>query len=88
MKTILIVLSLGIATFLVANTQAEDAKPASYPLTTCVISGEKLGGMGKPYSFVYEGTEVELCCPHCKPEFDKDPAKYIKEIKAAAPVAK
>lgn len=83
MKTFITVLSIGIVA-LAQTSRAEDAKPAApYPLTTCVISGEKLGGMGKPYVFTYEGTEVELCCAHCKPNFDKDPAKYIKEIQAA-----
>ena len=54
-------------------------------LKTCPISGEKLGGdMGEPYKFVYEGQEVKLCCSMCKAKFDKDPAKYIKKIQAAA----
>jgi len=82
MKTLITVLSIGIVAFATQTSRAEDAKPA-YPLTTCVVSGEKLGGMGKPYVFIYEGTEVELCCSHCKPNFEKDPAKYIEKIKAA-----
>ncbi len=54
-------------------------------LKTCPVSGEKLGGdMGKPFVFVYQGQEVKLCCPDCKANFDKDPAKYIKKIQAAA----
>jgi YHS domain-containing protein len=54
-------------------------------LTTCPVSGDKLGGdMGKPYVFVYQGQEVKLCCPDCKDKFDKDPAKYIKKIQDAA----
>jgi YHS domain-containing protein len=83
MKSSLIILFLGAVTMMAPSSQAADPQPAPYPLTTCVISGEKLGGMGKPFVFTYEGTEVELCCPHCKPDFDKDPAKYIKEIQAA-----
>jgi YHS domain-containing protein len=54
-------------------------------LKTCPISGDKLGGdMGEPFKFVYEGQEVKLCCSMCKAKFDKDPAKYIKKIEAAA----
>jgi YHS domain-containing protein len=54
-------------------------------LTTCPVSGDKLGGdMGKPYVMVYQGQEVKFCCPMCKADFDKDPAKYIKKIQAAA----
>jgi YHS domain-containing protein len=53
-------------------------------LKTCPVSGEKLGGdMGEPYTFVYQGQEVKLCCSMCKAKFDKDPAKYIKKIQAA-----
>ena len=39
--------------------------------------------MGKPYVFTYEGQEVKLCCPMCKKDFDKEPAKYLKLIRAA-----
>lgn len=53
-------------------------------LSTCPVSGEKLGGdMGGPYVFVYEGQEVKLCCKGCKKDFMKDPAKYLKTIRAA-----
>jgi YHS domain-containing protein len=60
------------------------AKPKPDLLKTCPVSGDKLGGdMGKPYVFVYDGQEVKLCCPMCKKDFDKEPAKYIKLIRAA-----
>ena len=52
-------------------------------LQTCPVSGDKLGDMGKPYVFVYKGQEVKLCCPNCKSDFDKDPGKYMKMIRAA-----
>jgi hypothetical protein len=78
---------------------AGDDKPAkdTYPLTTCVVSGEKLGGdMGAPYIFIYKdpnikndpGREVRLCCPMCLKDFKKDPAKYLKKIDEAAAKAK
>jgi hypothetical protein len=52
-------------------------------LTTCPVSGEKLDEMGKPFVFVYKDQEVKLCCKGCKKDFDKDPAKYMKLIRAA-----
>jgi YHS domain-containing protein len=58
------------------------AKPDK--MTTCPVSGEKLGEMGNPYVFVYQGQEVKLCCSGCKKDFDKDPAKYLKKIQDAA----
>ena len=62
-----------------------DASTNAIPdlLKTCPVSGEKLGEMGKPNVFAYKGQEVKLCCPGCKKEFDKAPAKYMKLIRAA-----
>jgi len=64
-----------------AEPMADKAK--SDLLNTCPVSGEKLGEMGKPYTFTYEKQEVKLCCKGCKKDFDKDPAKYMKLIRAA-----
>ena len=63
-------------------------KPTPYPLDYCVVSGEKFGGdMGPPVVFIYQtngiNQEIKFCCPMCKPEFLKDPDKYMKIIKAA-----
>ena len=70
------------------SSRAEDtnAVAAVKPdlLTTCPVSGDKLGGdMGKPFVMVYQGQEVKFCCPMCKKDFDKDPAKYMAKIRAA-----
>jgi YHS domain-containing protein len=69
---------------LAADAKAE-AKPKVKPdnLTTCPVSGDKLGEMGKPFVFEYQGQEVKLCCQDCKAKFDKEPAKYIKMIQQA-----
>jgi len=56
----------------------EPVKP--YPLDTCIVSGEKLGGMGKPFVFVYQDQEIKLCCKSCQKKFDKDPATYLKKL--------
>ena len=68
-----------------AADKKDDKKPAPIPdkMTTCPVSGDKLGEMGKPYVFEYKGREVKLCCPDCKKDFEKDPAKYMKKIEAA-----
>ncbi|MEK7675169.1 MAG: TRASH domain-containing protein [Verrucomicrobiota bacterium] len=63
--------------------KTEKAKP--YPLATCVVSDEKLGGdMGEPYIFTYQGREFKLCCKSCLKDFDKDQAKYVAKWDAAA----
>jgi hypothetical protein len=54
-----------------------------YPLKTCLVTGEELGGMGKPYSLVYEEKEVQLCCKGCLKAFKKEPAKFMKKMASA-----
>ena len=75
-----------LGTLAVAADSAQD-KPA-YPLKTCVVSGEKLGSMGKSYVHSYEGREVQFCCKGCLKDFNKDPQKYLKKLDPAADKAK
>jgi len=60
-----------------------DATADTYPLTTCVVSGEKLGSMGDPYVIQHQGTTVKFCCKSCLKDFNKEPEKYISMIKEA-----
>ena len=71
-----------------AADQKTKPKPKPYPLKTCVVTGEKLGGMGEAYTFEYEGREIKLCCKSCLKDFKKEPAKYIKKIEEAEANAK
>lgn len=59
------------------------AQSAAYPLKKCVVSGEDLGSMGDAVNFVHEGTLIKLCCDHCVPDVEKDPAKYVAMVKEA-----
>ena len=75
------------------NTVNSANSPGATPpkpdlLASCPVSGDKLGDMGKPYVFVYQGQEVKLCCPDCKADFDKNPDKYMKIIRDADKTAK
>ncbi len=82
---------LGSPLALFAADAKMEAKPKPDNLTTCPVSGDKLGEMGSPFVFTYEGQEVKLCCKDCKPKFDKDPAKFMAKIREAdtkAPDAK
>jgi YHS domain-containing protein len=63
-------------------THAEDAASID-PVTTCIVSGEALDSMGKPFVFTYDGQEVKLCCKSCKKDFDKNPEEYLAKLKAA-----
>jgi YHS domain-containing protein len=85
-KSFFIALILAGAVWTVSADDAPATKVAPKPdkLTTCPVSRDQLGEMGKPFVFVYKGQEVKLCCTSCKADFDKDPAKYIKKIETAA----
>ena len=88
MKTTAIIAALLLAAGLALRAEDTNASAATSPtpdkLTTCPVSGDKLGGdMGGPYVFTYKDQEVKLCCKGCKKDFDKNPDKYISKIRAA-----
>jgi hypothetical protein len=64
---------------------------AEYPVTACMVSGDKLegGDMGKPVDYIYrqEGKPdrlIRFCCKDCPGDFSKDPLKYLKMLDEAA----
>jgi YHS domain-containing protein len=77
-------LPLGLA----QGSESKTEEPKPYPLKTCVVSGEKLGEMGSPHVFTYQGREIKLCCKGCVKDFNKEPAKYIKKLDEAEKTAK
>jgi copper chaperone CopZ len=66
-------------TSLAGASPSSDVKP--YPLDRCIVSDEKLGSMGEPVVFVYEGQEIKLCCKACRKDFDAEPQKFLEKIK-------
>jgi len=78
---------ISLVTFALAAAgplSAADTAAKPYPLNTCIVSGEKLDSMGKPYLFTSDGQEVKLCCKSCLKDFNKEPAKYLKELEGKA----
>ena len=74
----------GTCLFMAAAT---DPTPAH--AETCVVSGDKLGEMGKPVDYLYKQAGkpdrvVQLCCKDCIADFEKAPAKYLAKLDAAA----
>ena len=90
MKLAKILMASLLATSLVLGTQAAEskAKVKPYTLETCVVTGEKLGGMGEAYTFTHEDREIKLCCKGCVKAFKKEPAKYVKLIEEQEKKAK
>jgi len=63
---------------------AVEAQGKDYPLKSCPVSKEALGGeMGKPVDLVIAGRLIRLCCESCTSEVDKNPATFIALIDAA-----
>ena len=77
-------LAVTLATAFAAAYKDKKEKLKPYPLSTCAVSDEKLGGMGDPYVFAHEGREVKLCCKSCEKDFKKEASKIVKKIDAAA----
>ncbi|MGE4618643.1 MAG: hypothetical protein AAEJ04_02405 [Planctomycetota bacterium] len=59
------------------------AQAKSYPLTTCVISGEDLNSMGKPKDVIVGNTLIKVCCKGCVSKVTADPAKFIEMVQSA-----
>jgi len=65
------------------------AQGPNYPLTTCVVSGEELGGaMGEPIDYVVGNRLIRLCCKGCKKKIAKDPLSFLAKLDAAKPEGK
>ena len=63
-----------------AATELKNYVPASYPLTTCVVGGGDLEGMGGAVSYQHEGRTVWFCCVSCEADFEADPDTYLKRV--------
>jgi len=63
------------------------AQPMEVGNKHCPVSGDKVGQMGPPIKFQYNGKTYNLCCPMCIKSFKNNPEKYSKiaddEVKAA-----
>lgn len=71
-----------------SDAQVIAAQMPSYPLETCVVSGEPLaGGDMTPVDVVHDGRLVRLCCKGCLKDLKKDPASYLAKIDTAVVAA-
>jgi len=61
-----------------------ESQTAKYPLATCLVTGEKLGGMGAPIDYIVGNRLVRLCCKGCKKDFAKDPLAYLAKLDSAS----
>ena len=61
--------------------RADAVDPKPYPLTTCIVSGDKIDPNVQP--IVHKNQQVRFCCKDCVKDFNKDPEKYLKRLKEA-----
>lgn len=54
-----------------------EAVSATMEQTSCPVMGRAIN---KDIFTVYKGKKVYFCCPGCKPEFEKNPEKYIAKL--------
>lgn len=60
-----------------AENASSESKMTAYPIDYCIVSGEKLGGMGDPVKYEYKDRTVYFCCKGCVKKFEAEPAKYL-----------
>ena len=87
MKTNIIATVIASCAFLLpscATSNATAALPAgvkAYPKSTCIVSDNRLGSMGRPVSEIYNGQEIKFCCKPCVAKFHANPEKYLSKIR-------
>ncbi len=91
--TVLLVAFSTTATYATPTEPVTATTKAACPLKTCVVSGGKLGGMGKPVEYVCKqpgqaNRTVVFCCRACIKKFEKEPAKFLAKLDAAETAAK
>jgi Cu(I)/Ag(I) efflux system membrane fusion protein len=59
------------------ETEAKEVASAIIEQTTCPVMG---GAINKDIFTEYKGKKVYFCCPGCKPEFEKNPEKYLVKL--------
>ena len=64
----------------VTDTTDQKQQKDTYPLTTCPISGGKLGSMGAPAVRQYDGREVRFCCAGCFDNFEADLKASLEKV--------
>ena len=60
--------------------KAPTSQPAAVPINKkCPISGDDVDPKGK--TVTYKGKVIGFCCDDCIEKFQKDPEKYMKDLK-------
>ena len=74
---------LLVAALILSSCATPSGPVRPYPLTTCLVTENKLGSMGDPITKVYDGQEVKFCCRPCIEEFEEAPEQFLEQIAEA-----
>ena len=59
--------------------QADQIKKPAPAKLICPVTGSTIDSVADAAgSSVYKGKKYYFCCSGCKPQFDKDPSKFVK----------
>ncbi len=90
-----VLLGISVAGFAADSKTADaaKAKPDNYPLKTCLVSDEPLGGHGDVVTYTHKEAGkpdrvIRLCCDGCIDDFKKEPVKFLAKLDAAEAAAK
>ena len=61
-----------------APANSFDRMPPIGTKAWCPVGKEEFSVKASTQSSVYRGRTYVFCCPDCKPEFDKNPAKFVQ----------
>lgn len=79
LTNLFVVMSL-VAGLSAANAGNKKAAPKKVVSAICPVMGNKIPDITKaPAKSVYKGKTYYFCCKGCKPEFDKNPEKYVNK---------
>ena len=80
--TIAALATLSGATLAQHGHKPAHAKPAPTALV-CPVTGDKIASTKAAVGHsTFKGKTYYFCCAGCKPRFDKDPAKFVKNAAA------
>ena len=75
-----VVPALAVSAHAGHKAPAKPAAPKKVVSAVCPVMGNKIPDVTKAAAkSVYKGKTYYFCCKGCKPQFDKNPAKYIKK---------
>lgn len=80
MTSVLLAALITTTVYAAAPAKIKASKKITKPaVIRCAVTGEKIASLPAPGGkSVYKGKTYYFCCSGCKPQFDKNPEKYIK----------